>query len=69
LRSLRDAKILRAELDVGGSDDTLRACGLLVINPPWKLEGELRTLLPALAQALARGQGAAHQLDWLVRGI
>jgi|SRR5438067_1024537 23S rRNA (adenine2030-N6)-methyltransferase len=68
LRSFAAVKILRAEIDVGGPDnaDRLRACGLVVINPPWKLEGELRTLLPALAQTLSRGRGSAHRLDWLV---
>jgi 23S rRNA (adenine2030-N6)-methyltransferase len=69
LRSLAHVKVLRAELNVGGSgdDDRLRACGLIVINPPWTLERDLRTLLPALAQALARGRGSAHRLNWPVR--
>ena len=68
LRSLAHVKVLRAGINVGGpgDDERLRACGLIVINPPWTLESELRTLLPALAQALARGRGSAHHLDWLV---
>jgi 23S rRNA (adenine2030-N6)-methyltransferase len=69
MRSCADVKILRAELDVDGADDAdrLRACGLIVINPPWALEDELRTLLPVLTQALSRGRGSTHRLDWLVR--
>lgn len=36
------------------------ATGLLVINPPWTLAGELDVLLPALASRLARdGRGSA----------
>jgi 23S rRNA (adenine2030-N6)-methyltransferase len=69
LRSCVDVKVLRAELDVGDAGDAgrLRACGVIVINPPWTLEDELRTLLPALASALSRGRESTHRLDWLVR--
>jgi 23S rRNA (adenine2030-N6)-methyltransferase len=69
LRARATAKILRAELNVGGAGDAerLQACGLILINPPWTLESELRSLLPALAQALARGRGSGYRLDWLLR--
>lgn len=48
---------LRVELDTGTSetDRRLSACGLILVNPPWTLEGELETALPILAQRLARG--------------
>jgi 23S rRNA (adenine2030-N6)-methyltransferase len=60
------ARILRAELTLPArADARLRASGLVLINPPWKLEAELAILLPALAQALAgKGRGAAR-LSWL----
>ena len=35
--------------------DRLNGSGLIVINPPWKLDDELRTLFPALHEALATG--------------
>lgn len=44
----------------------LAACGLLAINPPWKLEGEARVLLPALLRALGaenRGAVGIESLD------
>jgi len=46
---------LRLELEVGApqSEGGLQANGLLVINPPWKLQEECALLLPALHQALA----------------
>ncbi|HRF09947.1 MAG TPA: 23S rRNA (adenine(2030)-N(6))-methyltransferase RlmJ [Xanthobacteraceae bacterium] len=46
---------LRLELEVGApqSEGGLQANGLLVINPPWKLQEECDLLLPALHQALA----------------
>ena len=36
----------------------LNGSGVLLINPPWKLEETLRTLLPPLAEFLAGAQGA-----------
>jgi 23S rRNA (adenine2030-N6)-methyltransferase len=47
-------KVLRAELDVGGDQTRLVGTGLLIINPPWRLDEELALLLPALADALAQ---------------
>lgn len=44
----------------------LTACGLVVVNPPWKLAEELAILLPALVERLAIGPGAAARVDWLV---
>ena len=50
------ANILQAEVTVTPSDaDRLRGSGLIVINPPWTLESELRLMLPALVRALAPG--------------
>ncbi|TMJ06182.1 MAG: 23S rRNA (adenine(2030)-N(6))-methyltransferase RlmJ [Alphaproteobacteria bacterium] len=61
------ARMLRAELTLPGkSDERLRGSGLILVNPPWKLEGELGVLLPALAAVLAgaAGQGATR-IGWL----
>ena len=41
------------------------ACGLIVINPPWTLAGELAVLLPELAAVLSGAGGGAHRVDWL----
>jgi 23S rRNA (adenine2030-N6)-methyltransferase len=61
-------KILRAELAVGtpAADAPLAACGVLAVNPPWPLEGNLKTLLPALASALGQNQSRTYRLEWLV---
>jgi 23S rRNA (adenine2030-N6)-methyltransferase len=65
LRQSGIAKILRAELRVAVPRGATRlgACGLVVVNPPWTLAGELEILLPELA-ALA-GAGGGHRVDWL----
>jgi 23S rRNA (adenine2030-N6)-methyltransferase len=61
------AKILRVELSVPVPRESgrLGACGLIVVNPPWTLAGELEILLPELAAALAGERGGAHRVDWL----
>ena len=55
-------------MSVSTKPDTnrLSACGLVIVNPPWTLEGELRTLLPQLVEALAQG-GGTYRIDWLAR--
>jgi 23S rRNA (adenine2030-N6)-methyltransferase len=66
LRQSGMGKILRAELGVAVPRGATRlgACGLLVVNPPWTLAGELQIVLPELAAALA-GAGGGHRVDWL----
>jgi 23S rRNA (adenine2030-N6)-methyltransferase len=43
----------------------LNGSGLVLINPPWTLEGELKVLLPALAKLLGREGADRYTLDWL----
>lgn len=67
LRRLGIGKMLRAELIVSPLSDPTRlnGSGLVLVNPPWILEEELSTLLPALAAILARGEKGGFRLDWL----
>lgn len=58
-------KVLRVELDIGAGMDGLRAAGLIIINPPWRLADELTILLDWLAPILAQGASAFHRLDWV----
>ena len=60
-------KMLRMELIVATASEDLglRGSGLVAVNPPWTLHGELKVLLPALAGALGRDGKAALTLDWL----
>jgi 23S rRNA (adenine2030-N6)-methyltransferase len=51
-------EIWRVELDTGtpqGEAVGLGACGLILVNPPWTLPGELERALPPLAELLAQG--------------
>ncbi|MBS0247964.1 MAG: 23S rRNA (adenine(2030)-N(6))-methyltransferase RlmJ [Proteobacteria bacterium] len=70
VRKLGIAKVLRAELLVSPVKDQsrLNGSGLIVINPPWTLEGDLQALLPVLARLLAREPGSGSvRIDWLAR--
>ena len=66
-RRLALPKTLRAELTVKplGDASRLNGCGLILVNPPWTLPGELEILLPALAQALGQQSKGGFRLDWL----
>jgi 23S rRNA (adenine2030-N6)-methyltransferase len=70
-RAMQDsgiAKVLLAELAVYPEDSAFRlnGCGMLVINPPWRLDNELKVLLPQLAGLLRQEIDARIALEWLV---
>jgi 23S rRNA (adenine2030-N6)-methyltransferase len=60
-------KILRIELTVRKPSEPprLHGTGMIVVNPPFALEGELRVLLPALAKLLADDGAGNWQMQWL----
>ncbi|ARU90071.1 23S rRNA (adenine(2030)-N(6))-methyltransferase RlmJ [Pseudomonas sp. M30-35] len=60
-------KLLRIELYVHPTDESLRlnGSGLVISNPPWGLEDELKLLLPWLAERLGLTQGG-WRMDWLI---
>ena len=60
-------KILRAELMVRGPAHPPRlfGTGMIIVNPPFTLEGELKTLLAALAPILADNRRGGYRLEWI----
>lgn len=62
------APTLFAELTIAGEASPVRmkGCGLLVLNPPWQIDREIRAVLPALRERLKLDAGAATACDWLV---
>jgi 23S rRNA (adenine2030-N6)-methyltransferase len=65
LRRLAMPSVLRCEIMLGAprADAGLVGSGLIVVNPPFKLDAELAVLVPALAEVLS--PRAAGRLDWL----
>jgi 23S rRNA (adenine2030-N6)-methyltransferase len=69
--ALRLPKTLRCELTVRRADraDRLNGCGLILVNPPWRLPAELSALMPALGKRLADDAArfpGSTRLEWLV---
>ena len=59
---------LFAELNIAGENSTLRmkGCGLLILNPPWQIDREIRAVLPVLRERLRVDARASAACDWLV---
>ena len=59
---------LCAELQIAGdaSQVRMKGCGLLVLNPPWKIDEEFRAMMPALAERLGLDAGAGTRVSWPV---
>ena len=66
LRSAGVEKCLRVEFAVAASQPAggLNACGVIVINPPWKLAADIKVIAPALVDLLGRETGRGYALDW-----
>ncbi len=67
LKRLGIPKILRIEFHIARprADGPLAGCGLIAVNPPWKLEAEMRDILPALRESLQRDVATAQRLEWI----
>jgi len=65
VRQLGIPKILRCEfmLERPRTEGGLVGSGLMMVNPPYPLERDMRIVLPALGRLLAPKGG--HRLDWL----
>ena len=67
LRGAGIAKILDLSLDIRAPSvpERLDGTGLVVVNPPYPLEAEMKTILPALARLLGDGKEATWRAEWL----
>lgn len=67
LQGLGIRKILQIELGVAPDTNErgMTASGMIVINPPWKLESQMRHILPYLQQVIAPATGH-FTVEWIV---
>lgn len=67
LRNADIAKILDLSLDIRAPSvpERLDGTGLVVVNPPYPLEAEMKIVLPVLARLLGDGKDATWRAEWL----
>lgn len=60
--------ILTVELSVlsDSGPRTLFGCGMVIINPPWKLDEELNTVIPWLWNTMSIDSQGSYKVDYLV---
>ncbi|BDU35609.1 23S rRNA (adenine(2030)-N(6))-methyltransferase RlmJ [Vibrio nigripulchritudo] len=67
LEKLGIRKILQIELGVSADTNErgMTSSGMIVINPPWKLESQMNEILPILKEAIAPVSGH-FKVEWVV---
>ena len=62
-------RVLYAELLLHPDNSALRlnGCGMVIVNPPWKFDQQLKELLPMLRQHLAQGRFGEQRIEWLTK--
>ena len=66
IHKLEIPKTLVVELMVRKEEPfRLNGSGMILINPPWQLDQELRSLLPFLSDLLGEGGQGSSRLEWL----
>ncbi|TNH05139.1 23S rRNA (adenine(2030)-N(6))-methyltransferase RlmJ [Testudinibacter sp. TR-2022] len=60
-------KILQIELALRPDSDQrgMTASGMIVINPPWTLEGEMKAILPYLSKTLVPENTGSWKVEWI----
>jgi 23S rRNA (adenine2030-N6)-methyltransferase len=58
---------IRFSIRPPSAEPRLDGTGMVVVNPPFTLESELRTILPALHRVLAETPGGEWTLEWLAK--
>nr|WP_276562392.1 23S rRNA (adenine(2030)-N(6))-methyltransferase RlmJ [Hoeflea prorocentri] len=68
LNALGIDRMLCAQLQICSMEETTGLCGsgLILVNPPYTLEEELKMLLPVLQNCLRQTGQASHDLFWIV---
>lgn len=61
--------VLNAQILLHPDNSALRlnGCGMMIVNPPWKFDQQLKELLRVLREHLAQGRFGQHDVEWLTR--
>ncbi|WP_028114747.1 23S rRNA (adenine(2030)-N(6))-methyltransferase RlmJ [Ferrimonas kyonanensis] len=63
---IRNILQIEMNVDADNMDYGMTGSGMIVINPPWTLEQQMRELLPWLTPKLAQTELASHRVHWIV---
>lgn len=63
---VRDVLILELNVGKSGPDTAMLGSGMTIINPPFTLAGEMRTIMPVLTEILSQGPGSGWIVDQLI---
>lgn len=68
IEQLAPPSLLRIELSVAnpGQKTGLLGSGMLVINAPWQLDAQMKSVLPTLHQMLAPGGEGDYRANWMI---
>lgn len=68
VQELSPPPCLAAELTVAGeaAPISMKGCGLLILNPPWRFADEMQPALAFLASSLQQFPGGGSRMQWLV---
>jgi 23S rRNA (adenine2030-N6)-methyltransferase len=69
LQRLGIPSVLCAELGIAPYDSPqgMHGCGMVLVNPPWKLDDNLRECLPVLLGLLRQDAPGTTRVEWLTR--
>jgi len=62
---IRDIMLFELAVTADLANMGMTASGLIVINPPWKLEASMNIILPYLQSRLEQGEGSAWRIERL----
>lgn len=67
LKAMGIRKILRLELTVraASTPPRLHGSGMIVVNPPYRLEAEMKRILPFLAKLLSDEDRGRFSIEWI----
>ena len=58
--------VVEMQIASDSAEVRMKGCGLIILNPPWQIEAEIKTVMPILAERLKLDAGAAIRIRWLV---
>ncbi len=66
ISGIKNIQLFELGIQADSDEHGMTACGMIVINPPWTLLGDMQQVLPWLAEALGQDQQGLYRVEQLV---